>query len=229
MKKIAVFCLAIVFAGSSFAQSISYSAQGGENIDAGMAVNVRAAGTVFKAIALDPENKATGFCQSALAIDGTGDVYVHGVVDYDTGANPPGTVYYLSSTAGVITETKPTGSYQQVGVVIYGGKLYVSFQPRIIPTWEINRITSNTSPQTLTVNVDNLIDQGGTQAAFTFKLPASPTDGDFSTATFNNIVTALTIDGNGTTVSGASITTAAIGTCITYKYYDSASSWIRIK
>lgn len=88
-------------------------------------------------------------------------------------------------------------------------------------------ITSTSSPQTLSSTIaDNLINQGSTQAMFTFKLPASPIDGQISKLTFANAVTALTIDGNGTTVSGTLPTTASISTHIIFKNYAGVG-WIR--
>jgi len=90
-----------------------------------------------------------------------------------------------------------------------------------------NTITSTTSPQTLSSSrADNLINQGGTQATFTFRLPASPVDGQVTKATFANAVTALTIDGNGTTVTGTLPTTANIGQQIVFKNY-SGLGWVR--
>jgi hypothetical protein len=90
-----------------------------------------------------------------------------------------------------------------------------------------NTITSTSSPQTLSsTRADNLVNQGGTQATFTFKLPATPVDGQISKATFANTVTALTIDGNGTTVTGTLPTTAAVGQQIIFKNY-SGLGWVR--
>jgi hypothetical protein len=90
-----------------------------------------------------------------------------------------------------------------------------------------NTITSTSSPQTLSsTRADNLINQGGTQATFTFRLPASPLDGQISKATFANAVTALTIDGNGTTVNGTLPTTANIGQQIVFKNYTGLG-WVR--
>jgi hypothetical protein len=90
-----------------------------------------------------------------------------------------------------------------------------------------NTITSTSSPQTLSsTRADNLINQGGTQATFTFRLPASPLDGQISKATFSNAVTVLTIDGNGTTVNGTLPTTVNIGTQIIFKNYTGLG-WVR--
>ena len=91
-------------------------------------------------------------------------------------------------------------------------------------------ITSTSSPVTLTnTNVDNLINQGGTQATFTFNLPATPVDGQRCQLTFNNIVTTLTISGNSTTLGGTAATTAAVGTRLEYKYYATGTTWLRVQ
>jgi hypothetical protein len=90
-----------------------------------------------------------------------------------------------------------------------------------------NTVTSTTSPVTLSSTIaDNLINQGSTQATFTFRLPASPVDGQIAKATFANAVTALTIDGNGTTVTGTLPTTAAVGQQIVFKNYTGLG-WVR--
>ena len=89
-------------------------------------------------------------------------------------------------------------------------------------------ITSTSNPQGLFAG-DFLVNQGGTQSAFTFNLTASPKDGELISVSFNNAITSLTISGNGHSVLGAAVTTAAIGDHFEYKYYATASAWIRIK
>jgi hypothetical protein len=90
-----------------------------------------------------------------------------------------------------------------------------------------NTITSTTSPVTLSsTRADNLINQGSTQATFTLNLPASPVDGQIAKATFANAVTVLTIDGNGTTVTGTLPTTVNIGQQIVFKNYTGLG-WVR--
>jgi hypothetical protein len=90
-----------------------------------------------------------------------------------------------------------------------------------------NTITSTTSPQTLSsTRADNLINQGGTQATFTLNLPASPVDGQVCMITYNNAITALTIDGNGNTIVGSAVTTAVAGSQRKFKFY-SGIGWIK--
>lgn len=92
-------------------------------------------------------------------------------------------------------------------------------------------ITSTTSPVNLNgVPPDYLINQGSTQATFTFSLPASPVNGEVCKLTFANAVTTLTITAQGgITMLGTAPTTAAIGTQLEYKYYHTITSWIRVK
>jgi len=90
-------------------------------------------------------------------------------------------------------------------------------------------ITSTSSPQTLSNTYsDNLINQGGTQASFTFLFPASPADGQILSITWGNAISTLTLDGNGETITGSAVTTAVAGTRRQFKYYASAATWIKI-
>lgn len=89
-------------------------------------------------------------------------------------------------------------------------------------------ITSTSSPQTLSNDYsDNLINQGGTQASFTFQFPASPADGQILTLTYNNAISALTLDGNGNTIVGSAVTTAVAGSQRKFKFYTGIG-WIKI-
>jgi len=91
-----------------------------------------------------------------------------------------------------------------------------------------NEITSTSSPQTLSSNYsDNLINQGGTQASFTFEMPPSPEDGQICTLTYNNAISVLTLDGNGETSIGTAVTTAVAGSQRKFKFY-SGIGWIKI-
>jgi len=92
-------------------------------------------------------------------------------------------------------------------------------------------ISSTTSPVNLAgLPPDFLIAQGGTQATFTFSLPASPSDGQICKLTFSTAVTTLTITAQGgLTMLGTAPTTAAIGTQLEYKFYTSISAWVRVK
>lgn len=103
--------------------------------------------------------------------------------------------------------------------------------PTILGMLNANReayhiITSTTSPDTLSsVYSDNLINQGSTQATFTLAMPSSPQDGQVCYITFDNTITALTIDGNGESFVGTVPTTGVSGTRIKFKYYTEIG-WI---
>ena len=75
--------------------------------------------------------------------------------------------------------------------------------------------------------VDNLINPAGTIAALTIKLPVDPADGQIVQITFADIVTTLTMNGNGNTLLGTAATSAAVGTRLTYKFYKGVG-WIRL-
>ena len=75
---------------------------------------------------------------------------------------------------------------------------------------------------------DNLYKPGSTQATLTLNLPGSPTDMQICSVGFGNIVTTLTVSGNGSTLNGTAPTTAAVGDSFAYKFY-SGTGWIKIK
>lgn len=95
-------------------------------------------------------------------------------------------------------------------------------------TEEYNIVTSTSSPVTLSsIQSDNLIDQGGTQATFTLNLPASPLNGQICTITYNNAITTLTIDGNGNTIVGSAVVTGVPGSQRKFKFYTGIG-WMKI-
>ena len=222
-----IITLLLVCSLSAYGQKISVIA--GESISAGSLVYL-SSGIAYNAVNTDIAKPAQAFCPAALAADETGDVYFTGRVGFDTGTNPPGTLFYLdASTDGLVTDTRPNGAYQVVFVSVYDSLVELLFRPRVVDISHTLAVSSPSSPQTLTANVDNLINQGSTQSSFTLKLPASAYDGDEVSITFNNAVTTLTIDGNGNTLSGTAASTAAVGTRLRYKYFGTASKWIRIQ
>jgi hypothetical protein len=90
-------------------------------------------------------------------------------------------------------------------------------------------ITSTSSPQTFSNTYsDNFVNQGGTQASFTFLFPASPEDGQILSITWGNAISVVTLDGNGNTIEGTAVTTATAGTRRQFKYYASAAKWFKI-
>lgn len=90
-------------------------------------------------------------------------------------------------------------------------------------------ITSTLSPQTFSSSIsDNYVNQGGTQASFTFLFPATPADGQILMITWGNAISVVTLDGNGNTITGTAVTTAVAGTRRMFKYYDSSGEWVKI-
>lgn len=114
------------------------------------------------------------------------------------------------------------------GLAISGGKLVATATaPTQILAEEYYTITSTSSPQALSsTNVDNLINQGGTQASFTLDFPASPVDGQRLTITYNNNISSLTLNGNGNSIIGTAVTTAVAGSQRVFKFYTGIG-WIR--
>ena len=93
---------------------------------------------------------------------------------------------------------------------------------------QYNTVTSTTSPVTLSnTQSDNLINQGSTQASFTLLFPATPSDGQVLSITYNNAITSLTLDGNGNTIVGSAVTTAVPGSQRKFKFY-AGIGWIKI-
>ena len=82
----------------------------------------------------------------------------------------------------------------------------------------------------ITVNSQStslMLTPAGTLASGTVTFPLSPIDGQQLTINTTQTVTALTLAGNGKTISNAVTTLAAAG-FVTYKYVDSTSTWYRV-
>lgn len=96
------------------------------------------------------------------------------------------------------------------------------------PNQTYNTITGTLGPIELSnTKTDNFINQGSTQATFTFSLPGSVADGFVSRLVFNNAVTTLTIDSaDATPIFGTVPTTAPRYSVFTFKYYSSLG-WLR--
>jgi len=118
------------------------------------------------------------------------------------------------------------------GLAISGGLLTATASaPTQILAESYNRITSTSSPQTFSSTIsDNIVDQGGTQASFTFDFPASPVDGQVLTVTWNNAISVVTLNGNGNTIVGTAVTTAVAGSQRKFKYCGTCTTpaWIKI-
>lgn len=128
------------------------------------------------------------------------------------------------------TGTSARFAYGQVNSTTYPSATRLYDDLRIHQSRSMAMATNVTATGTVTltnVSVNNLINSGSTQATQTFNLPVTPVDGQLCRLVFNNIVTTLTISGNGTTLSGTAATTAAVGTRLEYRYYAAATKWIR--
>lgn len=74
---------------------------------------------------------------------------------------------------------------------------------------------------------DNYIDQGSTQDETTFRLPASPVNGQICRLVFGNAVTDLSLaNSGGSLLLHSSATSTSV---FTYKYISAASAWKRIQ
>lgn len=104
-----------------------------ENLAAGDVVNIyNNAGTpnVRKADATTTGKEATGYVLSAVTSSNAAEVRMNGVIS-GLSSLTTGTIYYLSTTAGGITSTPPTGSgnvLQEIGAAISATAL--SFAPK---------------------------------------------------------------------------------------------------
>lgn len=123
----------------------------------------------------------------------------------------------FSVNTGNIGLTTPVGSeIRMTGLVRAKQEAY----------YEIN---STSSPQTFSNTYsDNYVNQGSTQASFTFLFPASPEDGQILMITWGNAISAVTLDGNGNTITGTAVTTATAGTRRMFKFYGSSNEWVKI-
>lgn len=191
-------------------------------------VHIGSGGNIYPAEADVPGMEATAYCLVGGLTGSTLQVLKSGIFEAPISV-AAGDIIYLTNAPGVCSVTATSGVFQVVAHAITATKMMLDFRESTVAAWVYNRITSTTSPQTLKINQDNLVDQGGTQAAFTFNLPASPHDGAVVYVTFNNAVTVVVIGGGGATINGTGLTAAAIGTRAAYKYYSGASVWIRIQ
>ena len=107
----------------------------GETLAAGDLIYVDATGQAFKADADSSSKAAIGFVLAGITSGGTGTVYFgSGMVTGLTGLTA-GSLYFLSSTAGGITTTAPTGAakiQQQVGRATSATVLYFEPQPAVL-------------------------------------------------------------------------------------------------
>jgi len=107
----------------------------GETIAAGDLIYISAAGTAFKADADAAGKAAQGGVLSGISSGGTGAAYFGSFFITGLSGLTMEVPYYLSSTAGGITSTAPTGTgkiQQQVGYAVSATELYFEPQPPIL-------------------------------------------------------------------------------------------------
>jgi hypothetical protein len=113
-------------------------------------------------------------------------------------------------------------------MLIYSGTS-LKYEPSLPkPNQTYNTITGTLAPIELSgTKTDNFINQGGTQATFTFSLPGSVSDGFVSRLVFNNAVTSLTINSaDAASIFGTVPITASAYAVYTFKFYTGIG-WIR--
>lgn len=103
----------------------TFTATAGEALAAGNLVYLSSTdGKVYKADATSPAKFARGHVKQAFAANATATVYVDGEVALS--GLTPGAEYYLSTTAGNVTNTPPSGSgqiVQRVGFAVSASAL----------------------------------------------------------------------------------------------------------
>lgn len=107
----------------------------GETLAAGDLIYVDAAGQAFKADADSSAKAAVGFVLAGVTAAASGTVYFgSGIIPGLTGLTA-GSLYYLSSTAGGVTTTAPTGTgkiQQPIGRALSATQLYFEPQSAIL-------------------------------------------------------------------------------------------------
>lgn len=136
-----------------------------------------------------------------------------------------------SSPAKLSFRTTPAASITLTERVTIGedGTLDVLYNIRLraLQIEDFNTITGTGTVTASSTITDNLYKNGSTQATLTFNLPASPTDGQICKVSFNDIITALTVSGNGESINGTLPTSAAVGSSYEFKFYHAIPAWIR--
>jgi hypothetical protein len=91
-----------------------------------------------------------------------------------------------------------------------------------------HEITSTSSPQTFSsTKAVNFVNQGSTQTTFTFKMPANPVDGQELYIHWGNVVSTVTLDGNGKTIKGTAVTTATEGSERAFRFFSGCDCWLK--
>lgn len=131
-----------------------------------------------------------------------------------------------------LTSASVRFAYGQVNSTTYPSatRLYDDLRVHAQLSPGLYTIVTDTTTTTLTnAHAETVINFAATQATHTLNLPATPVNGQIAMVTFNSIVTALTVAGNGTTLRGTAATTGVVGTVLVYRYYGTLATpaWIR--
>ncbi len=164
---------------------------------------------------------STGGASLLFGNDGTGEMSFElktiDAVNGNTQIRGVGGDLLMSSSAGDISlSAQTTNEVRVTGLVRAKQEAYYE-------------ITSTSSPQTFSNDYsDNYVNQGSTQASFTFDFPPSPEDGQILMITWGNAISTVTLNGNGNTITGTAVTTATAGTRRMFKFYGSSNEWVKI-
>lgn len=180
-------------------------------------------------------NYGDGERELAYGITDTASTGFAGATFYSDGAGEMNWEFETSGASGTTSVKAQDGTFS---VITSGGNMSLSagvanevavvglLRAKQEAYYEIN---STSSPQTFSSTYsDNYVNQGGTQASFTFLFPASPEDGQILMITWGNAISAVTLDGNGNTITGTAVTTAVAGTRRMFKFYASSNKWEKI-
>lgn len=115
---------------------------------------------------------------------------------------------------------------QAFGYAIKTGAGPVSFGDALID----NRVNYQQPTTGFTITLNNfdwfvILDPSGTLATGTVKMPAAPTDGQIINIRTSQVITSLTINGNGAAVAGYSTGTLALGGILEAIYKASNTTW----
>ena len=182
MKKILFILISVIISVTTHAQNWSVSSgteipflvgeSGG--LIAGQAVYLnQLTKKVYKAEITGSKKEAIGFCSKTAAVNDTTYIVTGGLVLTWPDTLTVGAVYYLSETTpGAIRNTKPTGTYQAVGVAVDTHKMQVviapvRIEPAITPGLDAVTAIGSTSYNDITVSdgAFNVLTLAGTDTA----------------------------------------------------------------
>jgi Collagen triple helix repeat (20 copies) len=144
----------------------------------------------------------------------TGTTGITGVTGPTGATGATGTAGTTGST-GTAGTTGPTGSTGATGAT--GSQAIESIQYSAPATG--NTVASNGATQLV-------IQPAGTLLALTITFPASPVNGQLFNIACTQIITTLTLNGNGNTIIGGITTFAAVNGTIGYVFTTGATAWV---